>query len=380
MFPIVEDVPIFGVDQFLSAHGLTRTEVARIVDFNIGIGESDCLCVSGSLSAGLGNRRSDLDLFLFSDCDRSKLEVGPIIPVRCGPVLADLVWVSPSRWSSCLGKLRAAGEGDIRNALTAPHGDLDFLHRILTAEILVNGDALLAFQSEIPALVLQRVLIHRGITGIEALQIDLLGADEASDLLSLRVLVPRLVNHLVDLLVALCGETNPGEKWRWHLLRRHSGTALPEHCFDQLWELAFGDGEPRAKAQSAVVEANRWIARAQQYLMHGTLILIPLDLPLDGYTAGPLLPPLHLDVAIRYEADGFRVLRLCGSVELSFNEAMARLLSAFDGKRGRAATEGSFLSCFPSSRACATRLLEDVETALSGYDFINRHQDVGLVP
>ncbi len=364
-------------DQFFEHHGISLAQVDEVIRGKIGAYHDECVCLTGSLADGHGNSTSDIDVYVFSDRDLSELFHGPIVPISCGSALIDLNIISSLRWMSCIEGLQNAAQGDLQNGLLVAHGDLDLLHRIVVSSSLGRPDELSRLKDQIDRAELKTVLVKRAITGIAALQIDILGAVEAGDMLALEVLIPRQVGHLVDLVIAVQGGSNPSEKWRWHCLKAKCQEFDENHVFDELKRLAFDGGDLHLRAAQVLQRCNQWVPLAQ-----ASLLSAPNDdnepfwlgYPRQASAAieDERLPCLALDFAIRSGAGNvFKLLRLTGHVEIECNREMAMLAPYFDGVTGQAEMTKRIVAMTGCDRDSARGILTNVATLLQGYDFLD---------
>ena len=85
---------MFGMDltTFLKFNRLSLDSIRDAIESKVGLFDGEVLFLSGSLCEGLGNQRSDIDAFIFTDRDLSAMQTGPVIATSINGCPIDLEW------------------------------------------------------------------------------------------------------------------------------------------------------------------------------------------------------------------------------------------------------------------------------------------------
>jgi hypothetical protein len=328
------DQGTMDIQTFMTMKRLSFEKIENAIRAQVGLKVEDAALLTGSLASGVGNARSDLDVYLLTERDLDAYQKGPSIPTHCEGVFIDIEWVPSARLKMLQQALRVDVASDLRNALQVQYGSLDFAHRLLVGVPLYNADRVEEAQRLVDREALLSTLEAQGITGIEAVQIDILGAVEERDVLTASLLLGRLVGHINQILLARGDVTDPNEKWRWrHLTQLHRLGALPNvpglssaDLLDSLVNCGTLTAPTysgmRARARETVGLANRVIASAQGLSPERTVI---------SPRARGAGPALRLDVTVRSCGLGWKIGALCGGYELSCNSQFAALALQLDG-------------------------------------------------
>jgi hypothetical protein len=201
------------IDQFLDYHKLDRSMVLRELELQSTIDRGSVCLLSGSLAEGLGNVRSDLDLFILED---SNSEEDFNFSIR--DVVIDVKFLSRSNLDIYLSELESAWKScDDRVAYRFAENYSDILHRLLIAQPL-TGDEENILKTTIDARFLSDILIRRSTILASALQTDICGLTEDGDTRTAISTAEELLGAAVDCLLGASGNTNPNAKWRWRKL------------------------------------------------------------------------------------------------------------------------------------------------------------------
>ncbi|SFG02023.1 hypothetical protein SAMN05518801_105230 [Novosphingobium sp. CF614] len=342
------------VGAFLRFHRLEPDALLSGLAKQVAERADDVILLAGSLSEGLGNHRSDIDIYRVISCELSTQD--PVEILDLGPVAADVETVSQSRVRTLLARLDATDSdqtSDPRDAVAAfSDGDIKLLHQMRIGTTLLGETVWRPLHSAIDARRLARLLLDRAVAWLGVLQIDLLGFLESGDDDSARPLLRQFRTRLGAALLAALGETNPAEKWQIRLLERQAqtrpdlrlpgGQSLPDLIAKwRAMDEVIGSGRA-GDAMRALQNLRFIIVPWAQRRFHAGLALgedgaqLPLSLmPAD--MTGDRLPPLRLDCQIQHDAQGLWVAKVAHAEMLYINPLAHELLLHFDGQSTRAA-------------------------------------------
>jgi hypothetical protein len=261
------------------------------------------------------------------------------------------------------------------------------LHRIRVGQAL-NGKAELdGFQERIGKRDLARHRLDSARCAASTIQVDLAGLRGEGDRYSLILAAQDLLGHTVDALLAAHGDTNPNGKWRMRNL-----AALPAD-----WEKELPGRSSGLSAQDLVLLLNRAPATDDvlAVLAHALRIThvsrrvfgwaearLLSDRPpllrsceLRARNAdGPRLPHLDLDVAIRFQAERFALMRINGSGQVfRLSAEEYSLLSLFDGETSIAQAASHARKLWPRAAHRPERRVEQMMALI-------RHAELGARP
>lgn len=211
------------IESYMKYHQITLEDIKNAIDEKVGIESGDMLFLSGSLTEGLGNYKSDIDAYIITDRDLKALQTGPLIAISCKNCFVDLEWKRPGEIKEALEKLKRWSANQIkdpRESLLISSSDRELLHRLRIGKPLVGNNLFKQFQSEINVRALARISFDQAIAVLGAIQTDIIGLLEEKDFRSAAVRCQDFLGNCIDALLAVLGDTNPGRKWRFRKLER----------------------------------------------------------------------------------------------------------------------------------------------------------------
>ena len=216
--------------------GASKTELVDL----LGVGPADVVCIflGGSIAEGLGNPRSDVDVYLI---------VESLAPFKAAEErfkslqLGDRI-VAPAFFSTdaVMDAYRRAGAGGVLST-----AEIDLLHRIGAGIALVNEQAYEHLRAQLPREALARLLVRSGEAMLANIFADVIGTLEANDLPTCAFNARSLIDCAMDAYLAMRGDTLAREKWRYRKIERTLG--LQDSVAHRYLELAsavrFGEAE-----------------------------------------------------------------------------------------------------------------------------------------
>lgn len=325
------------------------------------------LALAGSLIEGIGNERSDIDVYLVAASpDDGRLSFGDAHVVAVGGLVVDIEYVDPARLRRLTDTLARFPSAEVRNqrpsAVALTLAEIKILHNLRVARPVKGEDAWRATVRAIDARGLARLIFDFCAVSIDMTQEDAVGFLEAEDPESAVALLRMLRQHLAGALLAAFGETNPAEKWRSLKLRRlaqtHGALRLPGGrsvsgtvAFLRDADVAIGLESPARMLTELLQLAHAvlpWgLARFESGVaLNGeALDGVPVDavaepVVTDADAKTPPLPALTHDTRIRRDAEGIWISRIGSARRIYINAIGHELLLHFDGRTqaGRAAS------------------------------------------
>jgi hypothetical protein len=363
------------VEEFLHRRGTDLPAVVASVRSAITPGNGDQFLAVGSLAEGLGNIKSDLDLWLITD------RLGPHpsdtdeITVVAGRCVVDVKIFPASHLRALTARLAGWAEGawDTTTAAKFSPDERTLLHRLRTGMIIAAG-----FGEDPPPvprphpLHLARLKLHVARHMGRTIQVDMAGYRDEGDFRTLVYAAQELLGHATDALLAGHLLTNPTAKWRSRLL-----DAVPPDWEDRLavWPTGLTAGQRVWELHRPPADSNREAALeyayritnfargvfvwAEQQLVAGKAEPLPRGrAPVkSAVTQGTLLLPLDLDVDYSLRDDHVLLGRLnefAGAVRLTPAEFALCLL--FDGRLAAPELDAVALGPAGSAAQLAARL------------------------
>lgn len=208
---------------------------------------------AGSLTAGLGNSRSDVDLYVISSDPASEAVVQHV----SADERVD-VEIRPRGWLTDLVAAVTTYDGSWRAPFAGPRlTQLDEAVRFLHADVLLDspeieqsGERLLAGADH-----LRRWLIQTWTAHVHPFHEDLLGWYEDGDAEEAMMGSQTLLTHAAQAYLAGCGDYYVGHKWVSAKLRRSAGPNFPHALWHRL--LSSWPQDPR-EARQVVAERIRF--------------------------------------------------------------------------------------------------------------------------
>lgn len=343
------------LDEFLRLQGVTLEDVVAQAKASLRLLPGDVVFACGSLVEGLGNERSDLDLYLVTrrqDIPYTSLNDVVII---VGPCIVDVRVVERAALDGLLRRFNdwSRAPRRPRTAIGFSEDERRLLHRLRSGRALFGAGDFKDLQDQVNPADVARHRLDWARYHATTLQIDLAGLRGAGDQHSMLFVAQEILGHTVDGLLAAHGHTNPSWKWRVRQLRdlpdsweiELPGRLTGASPWERYWSL---HRTPERTTPGIVLDyALRIVAFsrvvfpwAEQKLLAPAAPPVPPASP-GGPTGGEPLPHLDVDVTIRYKEGRFELLRLNGrdqSYDLS--PKAYSLLCLFDGETSRAyATE-----------------------------------------
>jgi hypothetical protein len=331
----------YTLDDYLAQHNLKLGTVCEVVRRQLNVADADLIFIAGSLVEGLGNKRSDLDIYWVTDgrpaFTKQSLPVGSCVAdVQILP--AQSVEELVRRFAAWLG----AEDGDPRHF--TPRDRLQ-LHRLLNCVAIQSRGRL---ESLIKTITKESLARHKvALSKVEAfnLHLDLVGLLEEGKYYSLIGAAQFLLGYAIDTLVAAYGFTNPNPKWRIELFNslptaweeRLPGRSLHLQP-DRFW---LEHNRPPVKADPKACE--KYVERITTFSrnVHAWATWLLTDAksatayPPAGPTPGrksPKLPKLKMDVVAEYRADQFYIYAVSNPTSYAqVSPAAWRVISLFDG-------------------------------------------------
>jgi translation initiation factor 2 beta subunit (eIF-2beta)/eIF-5 len=181
-------------------------------------GKQDIIYKSGSLAEGLGNDRSDIDIFIITDnCpDTHQFTLSDD-----GEVIIDVEYWSFSDVENYIAKINSINFQDIQTSLPYVSPDiLKFLNNLLVGTALHNKNQYCTIVKAINKSQLSNYIQRLRINQYDNLYEDIVGSIDEGDLDTAFMNSIILSNLSIDALLAFKGNTNPNGKWRVKLLNR----------------------------------------------------------------------------------------------------------------------------------------------------------------
>jgi hypothetical protein len=344
--------------QYLSYHGLGIEQLAAKARQQLGLSDTDILCVCGSLVEDLGNEDSDVDLLWITQREDAR----PDATFAIGSCICDVATVNPNDLQRLLTAASAwPTEPEDARAAAADYRQRRLLHRLRGAIGLHGAARLTALQCRLEPRAVARQNLACARYYVSTLQIDLAGMRKAGDWVTMRFVALELLNSAVDALLAAYGSTNPTPKWRTRLLaklprnwaeplpgRPFKGSALDTYLSFYEQPEQMSPAASYAFALRVVTFSRRVLAWAEQRLADDEQPRTPQLLSMPVMTSPPM-PELDLDVAIKFRGGRFELTRLKSRAQIYALSARAYwLLCLFDGETSE-----------PQFRQCAVQLALD---------------------
>lgn len=342
-----------NLQEYTRQHNITIEAIVAQVDVAIRLAAEDVLFAAGSLVEGLGNAKSDLDLFLLTcrqDIQFTSLNDVTVIVGKC---VVDIRVVQLSVVDSLLQRFDqwAKMPRQPRRAFEFTEDERKLLHRIRCGQVLHGAEPFGRLRSRLDFRELARHKLDWSRHLANTLQIDLAGFRSAGDACSMMFVAQELLALTIDGLLAAHGDTNPNWKWRCRLLGRLPSdlelrlpgrpTGLsPTERFLSLHQ------PPRRVVLHEVVNYSLRIVAFSRTILpwaefmllapeHEVVPAVPLTQPDD--VGGPYLPHLDLDVAVEFREGSFEVRRLNEPGQRFLLSPRAySLFCLFDGETPRA--------------------------------------------
>ena len=167
---------------------------------------------------GIGNSFSDIDLYLITNRElSSQFHFTNTVILTAKATIVDIEVFDWAYINGLLQQLQAYPantERDFRETLCISPGQLKLLHALSIAELAKGYQATLKKLQEIDKWSLARILLDRSLAHIYSIKTDIQGTINSSDLEVTRYLLVDYYWHIVNVILAMNGYSNPSEKWR----------------------------------------------------------------------------------------------------------------------------------------------------------------------
>ena len=209
--------PVFDV-ALPSEHDLSLLLDEVLARRIIGAYRLDLAYISGSLIEGLGNKGSDLDLYVIVQSEAAETRRPVILndTPEGAPFRIDLELWETSRVDRLRARLLALRFGEERMVGRIDNVEERFLHRLHLAIPHRDAARLRALQRYLPQALFAQYFLEKNVAICHEVSEDLWGAVDSRDCWAVLVRSRNLVEHSVDALAASYGRTNPSPKWRLH--------------------------------------------------------------------------------------------------------------------------------------------------------------------
>ncbi|HYX72413.1 MAG TPA: hypothetical protein VE732_06555 [Nitrososphaera sp.] len=398
------------IDSYLRSHGTNLSQLTALVKEYLNPEEPEIIYFTGSLVEGLGNFKSDIDIYLISDRDfNDRLTCDSIIIITLATCFIDVEILSFDQVNKLverLNKFPSNEERDQRTTLAFTLPELKFLHNLRIAQPLFGEASFFELTSKVNKEALSRILFDRSIVSADSLQIDILGLIEDGDSLSARYLLGHYLGHLCSAFLSALGDTNPAEKWRVRKLNelRRADVSVPlprrksfdeivdmfsnlhvqcepnliavKDAFSQMLHLSrliipwgqsrFLSGTSlRAHSYQSVAEVNH--QRITEDRQGGAEEML-FDLSINESKA--VLPQLNLNCRIRYNNQDFKLSHLHSTKTFNINWLAYELLLLFNGSTTLEEAVRHLKGISPAANHEILDTIYDFKTFLQHYDFI----------
>lgn len=334
--------------EFLECKGLTLDAVVSSAQAQLCLAAGDTLFLCGSIVEGLGNKHSDLDVYLLTSRTDFKYTSLDAVLLAIDTCLIDVRVVPYSNIEALIARFEAWARKprQPREALCISYDERKLLHRLSTGYVVFGKMCFEQLRQRVDPRILARHKLDWACYYAETLQVDLAGLCSDGDQYTMVYVAQELLAHAADALLAAHLETNPNGKWRIRQLAELPDMTerwLPGRPINQPLREYYANlhrapdtdciDDAHQHALRIVAFSRRAFLWAEQRLTsyEGPLFPVVKDWPV-AVGGNKFLPHLDLDVAVRsYEV--IELLRLHGSgdiIVLSANTAF--LICLFDGQ------------------------------------------------
>src|SRR5258706_7815736 len=210
----------YSYDQIQPQLSISRKALLELLPLEGEAGRVECIFLGGSIAEGLGNPRSDVDLYLIVDS---------VEPFKAGEakfkslMLGDRI-VAPMFFSSVsvADVYRRVAAGGVVSAV-----EIDLLHRIWTGIPLAHEQAFEALRSRLPQKEFARFLVRSGESMLSNIFADVAGTLEARGLPTCAFKSRAFIDWPVDTYLSMRGDTLARGKCRYRKIERTLGLRDP---------------------------------------------------------------------------------------------------------------------------------------------------------
>lgn len=347
------------LETFLQRHQLDVDRLTSAVREHLAPANGEVCYVTGSLVEGLGNYRSDIDVYLLTERDLSdRLLGGTMTMLALGNSALDIEVKSPRLVETLLARLADLPSDQVRDhrvsALAFSPAELKFLHNLRISAPLGNEAAHRAVIDRIDTRSLSRILFDYSVAWADTLHTDLLGLIEEGDYLSARHLLLQYLGHLAGAFLAATGNTNPADKWRVRKLTQLEQSSCTEPlpggldiartaaAFQSLYLTCEANGRAvRAQLSRILKLAYAIIPWGQRRFLSGEPLtpkpgdasqprIVPPP-PSPDRNGDEILRPLMIGCRVRYAGGGYALTAIDHPAIFNLNDLAYELLLHFDG-------------------------------------------------
>jgi hypothetical protein len=342
------------IASYLRSHRIGLSDILAKVDESVALQPDEVLFAAGSIVEGLGDTKSDLDLFLLTSRSDIALSSLNCLALLVGDCLIDIRVLLHAELDALLHRFAgwAAQPRQPRHALGFTYEERKVLHRLWSGMALHGEDRFTALRQRLKGENLARHKLDCARFMASTFQIDLAGLYGAGDALSMPFVAQELLGHTADALLARYGLTNPNPKWRVRQLgnvpeawRGELPGRPPElsavRTFAQLHRAPEDESLDGAFAHAArIVAFSRAIFPSVECKLLGPPGTMVPQLPVApcGAAAEAVLPVLDFDVQVSYQDGRFELWRLNDpAVAFALSPLAYSLLCLCDGRTSRMA-------------------------------------------
>lgn len=212
---------VMNLDDFLRNGSTDLLSVVDSVDSAFGLNADDILLAVGSLAEGLGNIKSDLDLWLISPRAEHELPPQDNFSFVIGRCLVDMQILKLLAIENLLTRLDtwSCTHWNVTHATKFTNEERVLLHRLLHGQLLFHKNQCKSVTVPRPIKIdVARLKLHAARQSSRTIQVDMIGYKNSGDYHSLVYAAQELLGHAMDALLAGYQLTNPLSKWRSQLL------------------------------------------------------------------------------------------------------------------------------------------------------------------
>jgi predicted nucleotidyltransferase len=206
-------------DQIQPQLSVSREELLELIAVDGEAARVECIFLGGSIAEGLGNPRSDVDVYLIVDSVEPFKAEAKFKSLMLGDRIVAPMFFSSASVADVYRRVAAGG------VLAAV--EIDLLHRIRTGIPLAHEAAFEALRSRLPQKELVRFLVRSGEVMLANIFADVAGTLEAGDLPTCAFNSRALIDCAMDTYLSMRGDTLAREKWRYRKIERTLGLQDP---------------------------------------------------------------------------------------------------------------------------------------------------------
>lgn len=210
-----------NLDDFLHHGGTNLASVVAEIDSTVGLDVDDVLLAVGSLVEGLGNTKSDLDIWLITPRAEHLLPRQDNIGLVIGRCLVDVKILRLFQFDELLARFDTWSRApwDITHATNFTSEERVLLHRLLHGRLILHNNRTDQVTVRRPTQIdVARLKLHVARHISRTIQVDMIGYRDSGDYRSLVFAAQELLGHAIDALLAGYQLTNPLSKWRSRML------------------------------------------------------------------------------------------------------------------------------------------------------------------